>query len=115
MERDYQGVITAALFCLGALLVCFAGGYAIGKSQGTHTVETIWRAPEVRQGELPEGVPVMLYWLQPDGTIAGESAIRTTYQGALPFSVKAHAVPFRRLTDWDYWVELHPAMMGGTP
>lgn len=84
LNDDEQLTLTAIAFSLMGILIMFAGGYAIGKSQGTHTVETIFRAPEVHQGELPEGVPVMLYWIQQDGTIAGESAIRTTYQVALP-------------------------------
>jgi hypothetical protein len=55
---------------------------------------------------LPYNTPVIVYTIRDNGTIDGESAVRTDYAGVLPFSTTGHSVPFDKLEGWDYWTEL---------
>jgi len=57
-------------------------------------------------GWPPESVPVMLWWIEDNGTLNGTSAISTSYAGVIQFSLTGDPVPLTQLFDWDYWSSL---------
>ncbi len=62
-------------------------------------------------GNLPVGVPVMLYWIEDNQTITAASAICTNYAGILPFSLDNSPVPYIQYTDYSFWSELHQVLV----
>lgn len=65
----------------------------------------------VRHGELPVGVPVMLYWVGPDGRVTGESAVRTDFAGVLPYSTTTDRVAYFQFSGWTSWTPLKDVMV----
>ena len=109
MENKESGTIAAVCFSLIFIFIVFAGVYAVGYKNGT-TVAVV-SSPVYRRGELPTGIPVLLYWMESDGTITATSALRTDYAGVLPFSTTHHAVPISPMSGWFAWSELKPISM----
>jgi hypothetical protein len=101
MNKDDNGIVAAICFAL--LFVILLGGlfYSAGKISGMESVVSGYH-----EGELPVGIPVMLYWYEADGTISGASAVRTDFGGVLPHSTTMSAVPYIKYTKWDFWYPL---------
>jgi hypothetical protein len=97
-----SGVCLAIFVIILSLAIAFDAGHSVGLAKGK--AEAI--RPSIRQGELPYNTPVIVYTIREDGTIDGESAVRTDYAGVLPFSTTGHSVPFDKLEGWNYWTEL---------
>lgn len=95
-KNEISGLVAAACFSLLFIILFGALFFAAGKvsSNGYH------------EGELPVGIPVMLYWYEDDGTISGASAVRTDYAGVFPHSTTMNAVPYTEYKDWDFWYSL---------
>jgi hypothetical protein len=93
------------------LAIAFDAGHSVGLAKGKAGAIR----PIVRQGELPYNIPVIVYMIREDGTIDGESAVRTDYAGVLPYSTTGHKVPFDKLERWDYWTELDAIFSKGKP
>ena len=108
MSRDkgFSILVAGVCFSLVFIIVYTAVVFAIGSETGYREAEAKALRPIVRQGELPYNVPVMVYTIRDDGTISGESALRTDYAGVLPFSTTGKAVDLYGIGDYDYWTEL---------
>jgi hypothetical protein len=106
--KGFSTLTAGVCFTLIIIIVCVALVFDLGHSAGLRQGRLATARPVVRQGELPYNTPVMVYTLRDDGTITGESAVRTNYAGVLPFSTTGHKVPYDRLEGYDYWMDLEP-------
>lgn len=109
-KKEFSTMVSGVCFALMFFLVFAMLWFAMGKSYGFTEGKAEALRPIIRQGELPYNVPVMVYTINPDGTIAGESAIRTDYAGVLPFSTTGKAVDLYGIGEYDYWMELSAVM-----
>jgi len=105
--KDEHYPIAAMCFTLMLFMLTILVPYRIGLAAGQKAAGPIQDPVAVcHKGELPVGVPVMVYWVNTDGCVRAESAIRTDFAGVLPYSVTADAVPYLELSGWDYWTRL---------
>lgn len=95
-KDDVSELVAVACFSFMVIILFGALFFAAGKvsNNGYH------------EGEIPVGMPVMLYWYESDGTISGASAVRTDYAGVFPHSTTMQSVPYTEYKDWDFWYPL---------
>ena len=103
-KSSQYGIVLLAMV-MGALI-----GFASAAVMATQRIDP-HQSPAYKRGELPTGVPVLVYWMEDDGTITAASALRTDYAGVLQFSTTGHAVPLQPLEGWFAWSELKPMAM----
>jgi hypothetical protein len=92
------------LYCILSGMLGFGSASVISSRRGDSNVQ-------YRRGELPTGIPVIVYWIEDDGRITAESAIRTDYAGVVPFSTTGRPVRFDQMDGWFSWSELKPIAM----
>ena len=113
-NKEIAGAVAALCFVAIALIVPVTVIYAMGKEAGI--VEGHYEArPTIRTGEPPVGVPVLLFWIEDNGTVYASSAMKTDYAGILPFSTTASAVPLEVYADFNYWMVLDNTFAGVKP
>ena len=103
-KSSQYGIVLLAMI-MGALI-----GFTSAAVMATQRIDP-HQSPAYKRGELPTGVPVLVYWMEDNGTITATSAIRTDYAGVLPFSTTHHAVPLEPMDGWFAWSELQPISM----
>lgn len=107
MSRQYSALVSFTCFVAMAIILSWAIFYQLGRA----SVETVETLEVYRRGEIPFGVPVLVYWMESNGTITARSALRTDYAGVLPFSTTHLAVPLEPMAGWFAWSELQPISM----
>jgi hypothetical protein len=107
MSKQYSALVSFTCFVAMAIILSWAIAYHLGRA----SVDTVETLEVYRRGELPMGVPVLVYWMESDGTITAASALRTDYAGVLPFSTTGRSVPFDPMDGWFAWSELQPIAM----
>lgn len=98
-----KAIMYAFWFGIAALFLILIP-YNVGYNSAKNT-------PAYHVGDVPIGVPVVLFWVNDDGVVTGTSAIKTDYAGVFPYSTTGHAVPYMNLESWSYWtyyMEVNP-------
>jgi len=113
MKNEYSALVSGVCFVIVAVSVLWVVAYETGRVSGAS--DTAESMAATRSGQLPVGVPVLLYWTRDDGTIRAESAMKTDYAGVLPFSVSGKAVPYEQYSGYDYWSKLDISLAGVKP
>ena len=113
-NKETAGAVAAMCFIAMAMILVAAVIYSMGKESGI--VEGHYEArPTISTGQPPVGVPILLFWIEENGTVYAASAMKTDYAGILPFSTTASAVPFEVYADFDYWMVLDNTFAGVKP
>jgi hypothetical protein len=105
-NNGFSTITAGVCFTLVGIIAYTALVFDLGHASGLREGSQGTVRPIVRQGDLPYNIPVMVYTIREDGTIDGESVLRTDYAGVLPYSTTGQRVPFDKLEKWDYWTEL---------
>jgi len=97
---------TAIMSLASVMMISGMVGYWIG----THEIEPEADAVSAsyRRGRLPEGKPVIVFWIEDNGVITGCSAIATSHAGVLPYSLVNAPVNATPLEGWFAWTPLEP-------